>query len=114
MYKYIVIAAAAIGLLVCPTLFSSSSEKAKGVETCIETYPELHWLANSNVRKTEEGAGAGGGYSQKFFGQAYPEFDRSFLSLQCLEWIVDGTDASYKSFTASQPDAVRLTPAHFK
>lgn len=116
MYKYIAIATTALTLFISPTLFSSSNEetKSKGVETCIEKYPELHWLADSKVRKTEEGAGTGGGYSQKLFGQAYPEFDRSYLSLQCLEWIVDGTDNAYQSFTASQPDPVRLTRAHFQ
>lgn len=63
-----------------------------------DRYPEILWLADDNVRKTEEGRG-----TSKFV-----EYDRTMLSLRCLGLILDGSDAAYEEFSGAQPADERL------
>jgi len=92
----------------------SSVEGKQWVELCIEQHPEILWLADSNVRKTEEGiATLQGTYSEQLFGQKYIEFDRTIMTIQCLKLILDGSDKAYLTFTAAQPKNDKLSPESF-
>ncbi len=94
---------------------ASISEGLKGVTKLVYQYPEIRWLANAEVRKTEEGnATADKPYSEQLFGQKFIEFDRSIMSLHCLKLILDGSETSYQQFTAAQPDNVKLTKMSFQ
>lgn len=84
------------------------------VKKCIEQYPEISWLADAHVRKTEEGhASLQGAYSEQLFGQKYMEFDRTIMTLHCLKLILKGTDQAYEMFTRDQPKESRLTRQSF-
>jgi predicted transcriptional regulator YdeE len=87
-----------------PIIFSPIDGK-EWVEKCVEQHPEILWLADANVRKTEEGqATLQGTYSEQLFGQKYIEFDRTIMTIQCLKLILDGSDQAYLTFTAAQKD----------
>lgn len=92
-------------------------EKASGVawvRQCVDQYPEILWLAEAEVRKTEEGvATVQGAYSEKLFGQKFIEFDRTIMALHCLQLILDGSDKAYQEFTAAQPENVKLSQQSF-
>jgi hypothetical protein len=78
-------------------------------------YPEIVWLANTQVRKTEENqASADKSYSEQLYGQKFIEFDRSLMTLHCLKLILEGSDKAYQEFTAAQPENVRLTRESFQ
>ena len=97
-----------------PISYSKLDEK-KWVEACLQTYPEISWLASEHVKHTEEGKSANqGSYSKQLFGQQYVEFDRTLLSLKCLNLILDGSREAYLAFVAAQPQADKLTPCSFK
>ncbi|MFI5334748.1 MAG: hypothetical protein ACHQT8_06280 [Chlamydiales bacterium] len=84
------------------------------VEKCVEQHPEILWLADLNVRKTEEGqASLQGTYSEQLFGQKYIEFDRTIMTILCLKLILDGSDNAYLSFTSGQPQDVKLSRDSF-
>jgi len=85
------------------------------VEKCVEQYPEILWLADATVRKTEEGeATLQGTYSEQLFGQKYIEFDRTIMTIQCLKLILDGSEKAYLAFTAAQPNDGKLSHASFQ
>ena len=49
------------------------------VDRYIEDCPELLWLADKKVHKTEEGrVSKGKSWSEAIFGERFVEFDRSF------------------------------------
>ena len=55
------------------------------VEECVKQYPETLWLADRDVRKTEEGDPTlENTYSEQLFGQKYIEFDRTIMGLHSL------------------------------
>ncbi len=84
-------------------------------ETQLSKYPEIAWLADSDVKKTEEGqATLQGAYSEQIFGKKYIEFDRTLMTLHCLNLILEGDEASYQAFTASQPPQLKLSRESFK
>jgi len=77
-------------------------------------YPEILWLANAEVRKTEEGqAAVDKPYSEQLFGQKFIEFDRSLMSLYCLKLILDGSEKAYQEFTSAQAENVKLSKESF-
>jgi len=81
---------------------------------CTREHPEILWLADSKVRKTEEGqATLQGAYSEQLFGHKYIEFDRTLMTLHCLKLILDGSDSAYLTFTAAQPKGVKLSRESF-
>ena len=85
------------------------------VEKCIEKYPEILWLADENVRKTEEGnASSQDSYSTQLFDQKYVEFDRTLMTIECLKLILEGSPSSYQKFTAAQPKDMTLSPESFQ
>lgn len=89
-------------------------EAKQWVTNIVTQYPEIQWLANAEVRKTEEGqAAVDKPYSEQLFGQKFIEFDRSLMSLYCLKLILDGSDKSYQEFTAAQSDNVKLSKDSF-
>ncbi len=91
------------------------SEGRLWVNKIIGQYSEIVWLANDQVRKTEENqASADKSYSEQLYGQKFIEFDRSLMSLYCLKLILDGSDNAYQEFTAAQPENVRLTKESFQ
>ena len=91
-----------------------SNEGTPWVEGCIRQHPEILWLADEEVRKTEEGdATLEGGYSEQIFGQKYIEFDRTIMTLHCLKLILNGSDGAYETFTADQPEGIRLSRESF-
>lgn len=96
-----------------PTVFSPL-EGIQWVEQCVDQHPEILWLADSHVQKTEEGlANLDASYSEQLFGQKYVEFDRTITSIHCLKLILDGSDEAYQIFTASQPTDVKLSRESF-
>lgn len=97
-----------------PIVFTQLDGRA-WVEKSIAQYPEILWLADSTVRKTEEGeAKLGSSYSERLFGQKFVEFDRTLMTLRCLKLILDGSDKAYQEFTAAQPEAAKLTRESFR
>ena len=96
-----------------PVIFSPI-EGRQWVERCVEQHPEILWLADANVRKTEEGqATLQGTYSEQLFGQKYIEFDRTIMTIHCLKLILDGCDKAYREFTTAQPKDNKLTRESF-
>ncbi|CAF24731.1 hypothetical protein [Candidatus Protochlamydia amoebophila] len=81
-----------------PVIFS----EVKGIEwvkKCIQQYPEILWLADGEVRKTEEGqATENSPYSEQLFGQKFIEFDRTIMTIRCLQLILDGSENAYQEF----------------
>lgn len=108
-----------IGFAILAGIFLSSSVQVEKlpverVRECVDQYPEVLWLADANVRKTEEGTGAHSGtYSEQLFGQKYVEFDRTIMTLHCLKLVLDGSDIAYQEFTKDQPENVRLSRQNF-
>lgn len=97
-----------------PVIFSPV-EGIRWVEQCVEQHPEILWLADNNVRKTEEGlATLQGTYSEQLFGQKYIEFDRTIMTIHCLKLILDGSDKAYLTFTASQLKDAKLSRESFQ
>ncbi len=96
-----------------PMVISPLEGKA-WVEQCVEQHPEILWLADSNVRKTEEGmASLQGTYSEQLFGKKYIEFDRTIMTLHCLKLILDGSNRAYLTFIGAQPIAAKLSRDSF-
>lgn len=94
---------------------SSAAQGLKWVEKCVEQYPEILLLADSKVRKTEEGqAIQQGSYSEQLFGQKFIEFDRTIMTLHCLQLILDGSEKAYGEFTAAQPKDDKLSFSNFE
>lgn len=92
----------------------SQIEKGQWVEKCVEQHPEILWLADTNVRKTEEGqATLEGSYSEQLFGKKYVEFDRTIMTIHCLKLILDGSDKAYLTFTAAQSKEAKLSKESF-
>lgn len=97
-----------------PMVFSPMQGKP-WVEKCIEYHPEILWLADSNVRKTEEGqATLQGTYSEQLFNQKYIEFDRTIMTIQCLKLILNGSYEAYAAFTEAQPISQKLSRESFQ
>ena len=91
------------------------SEARQWVNNIVTIYPEITWLANASVRKTEEGqASVEKPYSEQMYGQKFIEFDRSLMSLYCMKLILDGSDKAYQEFTAAQPENVKLSRESFR
>ena len=94
---------------------SSAVQGIEWVRKCVEQYPEILWLADAKVRKTEEGvATLQGPYSEQLFGQKYIEFDRTIMTLRSLQLILDGSDKAYQEFTEAQPKDTKLSRASFE
>lgn len=90
------------------------SEQRNWVGKIAVLYPEIFWLANPGITKTEEGhAPAGNSFSQMLFSEKFVEFDRALLSLYSLKLILDGSDKAYQEWTAAQPENVRLLKGSF-
>ncbi len=97
-----------------PVIFSQA-EGISWVKQCIQQHPEILWLADASVRKTEEGsASLQGPYSEQLFGQKFIEFDRTLMTIHCLKLILDGSEQAYQTFTSAQPKEVRLSQKSFQ
>lgn len=85
------------------------------VSQILESYDELTWLANGQVKKTEEGIDLKQSktYSEQLFQEKFPEFDRTMTSLVCLELVIQGGDVAYQQFTAQQNSAEKLSRDSF-
>ncbi len=93
---------------------SSSIKEVEWVRLCTSQYPEILWLADENVRKTEEGkASLQGTYSEQLFGKKFIEFDRTIMTLHCLRLILDGGQQAYQEFTKAQPVDAKLSRKSF-
>jgi uncharacterized protein DUF6829 len=85
------------------------------VKQSVFNYPEISWLADENVKKTEEGrASLQGAYSEQLYGKKFIEFDRTLMTLRCLHLILDGSDKAYEEFTAAQPSHEKLSKESFQ
>jgi hypothetical protein len=76
-------------------------------------YPELAMLAG-NVAATPEGLIVPNGdqkLSELLYCEQKIELDRTLVGVLCLKWLLE---KDYGSFTACQPEAVRLTPESFE
>lgn len=72
-------------------------------------------MADAEVRKTEEGlATESSPYSEQLFGQKFLEFDRTIMTLRCLQLILDGSENAYQAFTADQPSDAKLSRTSFE
>jgi hypothetical protein len=88
----------------------SSLQGKSWAEKCVQLHPEVLWLADAQVRKTEEGhATAEAPYSEQIFGQKFMEFDRTLMTIHCLKLILDGSEKAYQEFTAAQPKESKLS-----
>ena len=97
------------------TVINSPLQGKAWVEKCVEQYPETLFLADDQVRKTEEGnASLEGTYSEQLFGKKYVEFDRTIMTLHSLRLILDGSDRAYAEFTDAQPADVKLSFGSFR
>ncbi|MDE3046908.1 MAG: hypothetical protein KGI83_01010 [Verrucomicrobiota bacterium] len=94
---------------------TSSAVKGRDwVRLCINQYPEILWLADENVRKTEEGrASLQGTYSEQLFEKQFIEFDRTIMTLHCLRLILDGTEEAYQAFIQAQLKDAKLSKTSF-
>jgi len=93
---------------------SSSLKNTAWAQLCANQYPETLWLADENVRQTEEGkASLQGSYSEQLFGKKFIEFDRTIMTLRCLQLILDGSDSAYEEFTKDQPENTKLLRESF-
>lgn len=77
----------------------------------IQQYPELLWLADKNVRKTQQDVETktGESPSEVLWGQKFAEFDRSILSLMVLAWLHEGTKEAYEALTKDQAPSDKLS-----
>lgn len=84
---------------------SSSFSGIEWVKQCITQYPEICYLADRDVRHTEEGiASLQGTYSEQLYGEKFIEFDRTIMTLHCLRLILTGGDEAYQEFIAAQKE----------
>ena len=96
-------------------IVSSRVQGTEWVRKCVEQYPEILWLADDNVRKTEEGqATLKAPYSEQLFGKKFVEFDRTIMTLHCLQLVLDGSEKAYQEFTAAQPVDAKLLRTSFE
>lgn len=97
-----------------PTIFSKMKEK-EWVSKCVEQHPEILWLADADLRKTEEGqACSKTSYSGQLFDRKYIEFDRTLMTLHCLKLILNGSHEAYLVFTEAQPTEIKLSYDSFQ
>lgn len=84
------------------------------VSDLVNQHPELLWLADSHVKKTEEGDSSkvisASSWSEALFGKKYDEFERTMMSLLCLKMILED---DYIHFTEGQPTSSKLDPSSF-
>ncbi len=99
----------------CQLLTLSEVKGLEWVKKCTQQYPEILWLADAEVRKTEEGlATEQSSYSEQLFGQKFIEFDRTIMTLRCLQLILDGSESAYQEFTMDQPNGAKLSRTSFE
>lgn len=92
--------------------FLNETSWAEGI---VDQYPEVCFLADEHVRKTEESeSGKGLSFSESLFQKKYIEFDRTLMTLKSLELFLDGSDAAYEIFTKDQNETVKLTKENFR
>lgn len=95
-------------------MYAGRPEGISWVNGLIEKYPEILWLADEGVRKTEEGNSiVNSPYSSQLFGKEFIEFDRTIMTLRSLYLFLEGSDRAYREFTAGQPEEKRLSRASF-
>ena len=110
----------ALGLLITSfltagNLYPKAEKPSHWVVEITKQYPEAGWLANSAVHVTSEGiAESQGSYSAQLYGQQFIEFDRTMMTLHCLQLILDGSRASYEQFTQDQPARAKLSWESFQ
>lgn len=93
-----------------------SKWESSWIGNIVNSFPELcEWLGNENVQITNEGVSSkDSSYSEQLFGKKYVEFDRSVLTLQCLDWFLsDNPKEAYKLFTQDQEEKAKLSYKSF-
>ncbi len=97
-----------------PIVFTRVEGRA-WAEACLKKYPEISWLADSDVKKTEEGrALEESPYSEQIYGKKFIEFDRTIMGLHCLKLFLQGDKQAYEELTKDQPQDKRLAWESFK
>lgn len=97
-----------------PIVFTQVEGRA-WAEACVKRYPEISWLADSDVKKTEEGrALEGSPYSEQIYGKKFIEFDRTIMTLRCLKLFLQGDEQAYLELTKDQPQDKRLSKESFQ
>ena len=106
-----------VSLCLCVSIFfpccaSISTEELKWVSDLVDQHDELLWLADSSVKKTEEGDSlhAADSWSEALFGKKYDEFERTLMSLLCLKMILEN---DYAHFTEGQSLSGKLDRESF-
>ncbi len=84
-------------------------------EAC-DRYPEMQWLADDNVFRSEENVAieSDQSYSLCLYKKYYPEFDRTALSLKAFKTFYKGDYKEYLLFTYKQDPIFRLSYKTFK
>lgn len=87
-----------------PSVLVSPRKGLAWVRECLEKHPEIEYLADKDVQKTEDGKEIKEGtYSEKLYnGEHFVEFERTVMSLHCLRLIVDGSVEAYNTFVKDQ------------
>ncbi len=88
----------------------SPAEDLDWIQKLLVEYEELQWLTRDGVHVTPENSvnNPKNSYSYKLFGTNFPEFDRTIMSLNCLNLFLDGKYEDYLEFVYLQPAEDRL------
>jgi len=84
------------------------------VQKIANTYPEINWLAHDRVHATsllKVSHKKRAVFRFNYVDLSMIEFNRS---TSCLSWILEGTHASYNTFTQGHPEAAKLSWDSFK
>ena len=92
-----------------------AESETQWVQNLLQEYPELVWLANKKVWKTEEATARknSGSWSEKFYGEKLMELDRTLLGLRCMHHFVLGTEEGYAALTADQKKEKKMSYESF-
>jgi len=89
---------------------SHPAEDLAWIRKLLIEYQELSWLTKNDVHVTPENEvhNPKNSYSFKLFGANFPEFDRTIMTLNCLNLFLDGKYEDYLQLVYLQPEADRL------
>jgi len=86
--------------------------KEWALKKAIHTYPEIAWFAEKEATETQEENSSENpeSWSKMLFeGKQYAEFDRTLMSLKCLNLILNGSHEAYAILTRDQKENEKLS-----
>lgn len=89
------------------------------MEDKLKDYSELSWLGKKGVRQTYDmqtqiDIDDLESPSHFFYKESFPEFDRSFLSLMAVNWLIKGGKESYEALVSAQKGDEKLSYENFE